>query len=189
MEPTDSELLARYRDGDIAALEDLVQRYRRPLFGFICNMTSNPGEAEDVFQEVWFKVLRKLTLYRERNFLGWLVRIAHNVVIDRSRKWKPDVSLDAEPEESRSMGEIVPSKDRGPAAQVQSLELGRRIADAVAGLPAEQKEVFLLRVETGLSFKEISAVQKVSINTALARMQYALGKLKAVLADDYRQLA
>ncbi len=188
MERTDGELLDAYRAGDVAALEEMVQRYRRPLFGYILNMIGQTEEADEVFQEVWFRAIRNLGRYREQNFPGWLMRIAHNLVIDRGRRKKPDLSLDAETADDHPLIEQIADKGRDPAANLAASDVGRWIGEAVALLPEEQKAVFLMRVEAGLSFKEIAKVQKVSINTALARMQYALAKLRPMLTDHYAAL-
>ncbi len=189
MEVTDHELLSQYRRGHVAALETLVERHRRTVFGFILNMTNDYGDAEEVFQEVWFRVIRKIGMYRERNFPGWLVRIARNIIIDRARRRKPDFSLDSESRDGRSPGDVLPGKDPGPRARLAASDLGRKIVAAVAVLPREQKEVFLMRLRAEIPFKEIARIQKVSINTALARMQYALDKLRTLLKDDYEGLA
>jgi len=181
---TDNEVLARYRRGDADALEELVEKYKRPLFGFILNMTEGQGEADEVFQETWFRVIRAIGSYRQGNFLGWLVRIARNIVIDRARRRKPEVSLDVAPEAGRPLEETLPGKEPDPLGRLKAEETGRRVAAAVAELPLEQKEVFLMRVEAELPFKAIAAAQGVSINTALARMQYALAKLRVRLRDE-----
>jgi len=188
MEETDARLLALYRKGDLDALEKLVLRHRRKLFGFIYGMLSRQDEAEDVFQDVWFKAIRNIHRYEDRNFLGWLFQIARNGVVDRLRRRRPDVSLDAAPAEGQSLGQMLASPTADPFARLAASDLGRRIAAAVAALPAEQREVFLLRVQAGTPFKEIARLQKVSINTALARMQYALAKLRAALGDEYEAL-
>jgi len=188
MEKTDRKLLARYRDGQVDALERLVYNYRRPLFGFIMNMTEGHDDADEVFQEVWLRAIRNLGTYRHKNFLGWLVRIAHNVIIDRARARKPDLSLDEERKEGQSLVEVIPGNDPGPRSQVEANDLAENIAKAVAGLPDDQKEVFVMRTQAGLSFKEIARIQKVSINTALARMQYALTKLRAILKENYEEM-
>ncbi len=188
MEASDRDLLTRYRRGQVSALEVLIEKYRRPLFGFIVNMIHGRDEADEVFQEVWLRVIRNHEKYRHGNFCGWLVRIAHNVIIDRSRKKKPDVSLDEEKNEGFSLGQVIPGNEPGPALSMAGRDLGRKIVQAVNRLPLEQKEVFLMRVRSAMSFKDIAKVQKTSINTALARMQYALAKLRVVLEDDYREL-
>ena len=100
MEKTDKELVIKYQNGQVAALSQLVEKYQRPLFGFILNMTEGKDDANEIFQEVWFKVIKKISLYKPKNFFGWLVRIAHNTIIDRARRKKPDASLDEEKEEA-----------------------------------------------------------------------------------------
>lgn len=189
----ETDLLNRYREGDAAALGILVEKYRRPLFGFITNMMRDGSDADDVFQEVWFKAIRKLALYRDRNFGGWLMRIAHNIVIDRGRRHKGMCSLDTGGKDEEggggSLSAVLPAPGPDPAGHMQEGELNRRISTAVAALPPEQKAVFLMRVEMDLPFHEISRIQQVPINTALARMHYAVGKLRSLLRDDYEALA
>jgi len=189
MEATDKELVDQYRRGHVEALDALIERYRRMLFGFILSRTRGAGDADEVFQETWFRVIRKIDSYRERNFGGWLVMIARNIIIDRVRRRKPDMSLDASPSEGLTLADVIPGNDPGPRRRIEANDLGQAIAAAVAGLPDEQKEVFLMRVEADLSFKEIARAQRVSINTALARMQYALAKLRPLLKNEYDQLA
>jgi len=188
MTETDRELLGRYRQGDASALGLLVEKYRRPLFGYILSMTGGQDEADEIFQEVWYRVIRKISLYRTKNFRGWIMRIAHNIIIDRARRRRPTVSLDADREDGHSMSEILPSNRPAPSDDLRQAEIGSHIARAVDTLPPEQKEVFLLRIRANLPFKEIAATQRVSINTALARMQYALAKLRPLLQRDYQEL-
>jgi len=187
-EPEDRELIARYRRGDVAALDVLVERYRRPLFGYILNMIGHGGDADEIFQEAWLKVIRKIGLYRHHNFFGWLVRITHNAVIDNIRRRKPDVSLDAEPDEGASLGNVLADGGPMPHEHLQNSDLGQVIAAAIASLPDEQREVFLLRTHAELPFKVIAKIQGTSINTALARMQYALTKLRTPLRGCYEEL-
>ena len=188
MEGTDKQLLTRYRKGDADALETLVKRYQSTVFGYIVNMTEGRDDADEIFQEVWFRVIRKQANYKHGNFGGWLVRIARNIIIDRVRRRKPEISLDAVPEDGRSLEETLPGKAMPPTENLQDQELGERIRRAVATLPDDQKDVFMMRIQAQLPFKEIADIQCVSINTALARMQYALSKLRDVLKDDYQQL-
>jgi RNA polymerase sigma-70 factor (ECF subfamily) len=187
METSDRELIGRYRRGDVDALDLLVERHRRVLFGYALNMTRDPDESNDVFQEVWLRAIRKLGSYRDRNFGGWLVRIAHNVIVDRVRRRKPEISMDREDDTGRSL--TLATAEAGPTDRAVARDIGARIAAAVTELPPEQREVFLLRVRVELPFREIARVQGVSINTALARMQYALAKLRPLLQADYDALA
>jgi RNA polymerase sigma factor (sigma-70 family) len=184
----DSELVARYRAGETGALDVLVQRYRRQLFSYILNMIGSPDEADEVFQEAWLKVIRKIDRYKHGNFFGWLVRITHNVVIDRIRRKKPVVSLDAESDGGGSLKDVLPDDGPAPHSSIQNRDAAEAIAKAVATLPPEQKEVFLLRTKAEMPFKTIAKIQGTSINTALARMQYALAKLRPGLQDCYSDL-
>lgn len=188
MDSSDLELVDAYRSGDVGALDRLVVRHQDALFGYILNMTGNRTEADDVFQDVWLRAMRSLGGYRDRNFGGWLMRIARNLVIDRHRRRKPTLSLDQEDPDGRNLVQTLAAPDAPPAGALADRDLGARIAAAVASLPVEQKDVFVMRVKAGLSFKEIARVQKVSINTALARMQYALAKLRPLLRADYAEL-
>jgi RNA polymerase sigma-70 factor, ECF subfamily len=185
---SDQDLLEKYRRGDVQALEVLVDRYRKPLFGFIIGMTGGQADADEVFQEVWFRVIRKVEDYEHGNFCGWLVRIAHNLVIDRARRRKPIVSLDVPPDEDGPVFPELRTTEPDPRQEMSAGELGRRIRTVVDTLPPRQKEVFLMRTQLDLSFKEIAKVQKTSINTALARMHYAIGKLRLSLRNEYDEV-
>jgi RNA polymerase sigma-70 factor, ECF subfamily len=185
------EWLARYRRGDAEAFGRVVEEYRRPLYAFIARMLEGHCDADEIFQEVWFRAIRSIDSYREGSFLSWLFRIAHNLVIDRARKARPIVDM----WENRSDGEADPI-DSGfsalglaPDASAAGKDLGGRIRAAMRKLPQEQLEVFVMRTEGELPFKEIARIQGTSINTALARMHYAVKKLRIELADDYRMLS
>jgi len=184
----DKDLIARYRKGDVDALDVLVQRYRRQLYGYIFKMSVNASDADEIFQEAWVKVIKKIRLYRHNNFLGWLIRITHNVIIDKVRRKKPNISLDAENNEGSSLASALSDDGPDPTDRIQNKDLAASIDKAVNMLPNEQKEVFLLRTKMEISFKEIAKIQGISINTALARMQYALKKLREPLQESYNEL-
>jgi RNA polymerase sigma-70 factor (ECF subfamily) len=185
MDRDDHQLIEQYRGGDVEALAELVEKYRRPLFGFILNMTEGQSDADELFQECWFRAIRKLDSYRQNNFMGWLVRIARNLIIDRHRRKRPSISLDATHAETGTALLELADPAAGPGTQAITRDDVGAVARAVATLPLEQKEVFLMRMQAGLSFKVIAKAQGVSINTALARMQYAFAKLRPLLQDEY----
>ncbi len=185
MAEADSDLLIRYRNGDVEALGELVERYRRPLFSLIGNMAHGQEEADEIFQEVWFRALRSLDTYKEGHFFGWIARIAHNLLIDRARRRRPTMSLDDTAEEGAILRrDTLEASDPGPERALEAKDLATRLAEAMERLPPEQKEVLLFRVLSNLPFKEIARIQNVSINTALARMHYALAKLRPLLKDE-----
>lgn len=190
MELKDEELLRRYGRGDTEALADLVGRYRKVLYAFTLRMTGNTHDADEVFQEVWMKVMQRGGDYRAGSFRSWLFRIAHNLVIDRARATRKMLSLDYEAGEGAGEGtgagprllDCLEAKDPAPGTVASRRDVADAVREAVGSLAGEQREVFLMRMESGLSFKEIARIQKVSLNTALARMRYAVINLRKVLA-------
>lgn len=187
MDEQERAWLAQYLQGDNEALGKLVEHYRRPLFAFILKMTEGRADADEIFQEVWIRAIRNLGGFRAENLIGWLFRIAHNLIIDQARRAKPIVHPSSRGADSRTdwMNQI-PDSRHGPASEAAGRDLGSRIRQAMRILPPEQREVFLLRMEGDVPFKEIAKIQGVSINTALARMHYAVLKLRQELKDEYR---
>ncbi len=189
MDQEDAKLLAEYLAGDAEALGQLVEKYKRPLFGFILRFSEGREDADEIFQEVWVRAIKNMNHYRQKNLLSWLFRIAHNLMIDRVRRRRFVVSLDTPAsEDGVPLSEQLAGIGLGPDGLVGGHELGLRIEAAAAQLPPDQREVFWLRMQADLSFKEIAKIQKCSINTALARMQYAVSKLRKELAGEYREL-
>ena len=189
MERDDAKLLSAYRKGDVEALGELVEKYKGPLFGFVYKFSEGREEADEVFQEVWVRAIKNMNRYRQKNLLSWLFRIAHNLMIDRIRRRKPVSSLETSAhEDGLALHERLAGRGLSPAEETGGRALGRRIEEAADELPLEQREVFWLRMQSDLSFKEIAKVQKCSINTALARMQYAVSKLRKELAGEYHEL-
>lgn len=179
--------LAEYRAGRVEALGDLVRHYRRPLAAFLARMIEKPADVDEVFQEVWLRAIEHFDRLRDDNILSWLFRIAHNLVIDRVRRTRPTVALDADPPDGTGLPlqEKLAAPGLAPDRAVAGRDLGARIRAAVSRLPPDQRAVFLMRMEADLSFKEIARIQKISINTALGRMHYATQKLRADLKEDY----
>lgn len=181
------EWIRAYQKGDVSALEPLVEHFRKPLFSFIHGMLQGRGDAEEIFQEVWLRAIRNLGGFREKNFAGWLFRIAHNLFIDQVRREKKFIQPAADdPSESTTpMIERLADAGLGPDRLTATRDLGARILAAVSALPEEQREVFMMRTEGDVPFKEIARIQGTNLNTALARMQYALQKLRPLLQEEY----
>ncbi len=189
MDVEDATYLEAYFAGDAQALGPLVEKTKRPLYGFLYRFASSPAEADEWFQETWVRAIQHMNRKRPEKLQSWLFRIAHNLIIDQARRRKPDRSLDAPLSQSGdSLSTQIPDGALPPDLEAGGLDLGRRIETAAACLPLEQREVFWLRMQSDLPFKEIARIQNCSINTALARMQYALEKLRTTLAPEYQEL-
>jgi RNA polymerase sigma-70 factor (ECF subfamily) len=191
MDITDIECINRYLAGDADALEPLVEKYKRPLYSFILKMTEGREDAEEIFQETWFRALKNIHKFKHKNFLNWMFRIAHNLVIDRARRSSRNISMQSSlgsDHDDATLEDHLPAPGISPAEEAGGNSLGKRISEAVETLAPEQKEVFMLRMYGNVSFKEIAGIQQCSINTCLARMQYALTKLRSILQEEYDEL-
>ena len=191
MDKSDIECINAYLGGDANALEPMVEKYKRPLYSFILKMTEGREDADEIFQETWFRALKNIHKFQHKNFLNWLFRIAHNLVIDRARRNKKNVSMQSSfggDDGDSTLEDHLAAPGISPAEEAGGTALGKQIEEAVETLSPEQKEVFLLRMYGNTSFKEIAKLQHCSINTCLARMQYALTKLRSMLKDEYEEL-
>ena len=177
---TDQELIRSYLGGNAQAFDLLYERYRQPLYGYLQNLLrGEKANADDIFQRTWLKAIDNLHRYENREkFSAWLMRIAYNQTIDLFRAGKRR----AESEFDEKFEAIRPAADSfAPDSNIQNRELADAIQEAVQTLSPEIRAVFLMRCEN-ISFKEIAVIQKCSINTCLARMQYALKKLRTQLS-------
>lgn len=189
MDPFDTACIDAYKNGNSNALEPVIERYKRPLYAFILKMTEGREDTDEIFQETWFRALKNIHKFKHKNLLNWLFRIAHNLVIDRARMNKRQISMQTPiGDDAATLEDHLPATGITPAEEVGGNQLGLRINAAVERLSPDQKEVFLLRMYGNVPFKEIASIQKCSINTCLARMQYALSKLRSVLQDEYDEL-
>jgi RNA polymerase sigma-70 factor (ECF subfamily) len=162
----------------------LVERHHRAVFRF-CRRMVGPQRAEDLCQDTFIRAVRGIRGFRGRaSFRSWLFTVARNACIDdgRKRAYRKTESLDhASHPGGAPRVESVPASGARPEQEVQRAQLREALSRAVDGLPEEQREVFLLREDAGLSFKEIAEVTRVPENTAKSRMRYALEGLRRAL--------
>ena len=181
---SDQALVKQYIAGDESSLEKLIVRHRDRVFGAIYNFTKDVYLTEDLFQEVFIKVVNKLRAGKyneEGKFLPWVLRMAHNLCIDNYRKTKRQVSIVTS--EEFDLFEILPVDSTNGEEMIIDQQLKDKVRHLLNELPEEQREVVLLRHYFEFSFKEISELTGVSINTALGRMRYALINLRKVIED------
>jgi RNA polymerase sigma-70 factor, ECF subfamily len=186
-ERTDEELLAAYQQGDPGAFESLLRRHRAPLFTFLLRMLGDRERAEDLAQETFLRIVKGAQAWEHRaRFQTWLFTIARNLCVDLSRRdrFRRADSIDAEgPDGGPPMVESVPGREIDPARGAESARMRPLLQQALLALPAEQREVFILREQAGLPFREIAEMVGVNENTVKSRMRYALeGLRKALLA-------
>jgi len=181
---TDADLVKSYINGSEIALETLVNRHKLQIFNFINSKINDRDTSEDIFQDTFIKVIRTLKngLYNEEGkFLPWIMRIAHNLVIDHFRKSNRIPTI--ENKEEFDIFQFV--SDTAPNAENILIEdqILKDIQKLIQELPHDQKEVLIMRLYRDMSFKEIAENTKVSINTALGRMRYAIINLRKLIED------
>jgi len=181
---TDADLVKSYTNGSEIALETLVNRHKLQIFNFINSKINDRDTSEDIFQDTFIKVIRTLKngLYNEEGkFLPWIMRIAHNLVIDHFRKSNRIPTI--ENKEEFDIFQFV--SDTAPNAENILIEdqILKDIQKLIQELPHDQKEVLIMRLYRDMSFKEIAENTKVSINTALGRMRYAIINLRKLIED------
>jgi RNA polymerase sigma factor (sigma-70 family) len=193
IELDDNQLVVDYINGDENALGILLQRHKRKVYSSIYLLVRNRELTEDIFQDTFVKVINslKLGVYQEEGkFLPWVLRISRNMVIDHFRKTKKIqtirylVNEDGEEVDIFSLLNIQKNEDN----EIEKKEFRKKIRTLIDQLPDEQKEVLLMRIYYDMSFKEISDFTKVSINTSLGRMRYALINLKKMLEHSNEEI-
>jgi len=185
----DNELVKLYIGGNEESLAVLLQRHKRKIFSSIVIVVKDQQLAEDIFQDTFFKViqtLKKGQYNEEGKFLPWIIRIARNLIIDHFRRAKkmPPVPVYVNDEgEEISVFNSLSCGDEDETTAKEAVKFKKSIRNLVSELPADQREVVLMRMYYDMSFKEIAEFTNVSINTSLGRMRYALFNLKKMIEE------
>ncbi|MEY5042478.1 MAG: hypothetical protein RLZZ414_2042 [Bacteroidota bacterium] len=187
---SDQELVNRYINGDEIALEKLIYRHKDKVYSFILSKVKDVELAEDFFQDTFIKVIKTLKLgnYNEEGkFLPWVMRIAHNLVIDYFRKNNrfKKVNPKGKNDEDLDIFDTIASDYKNYLENDESINNKILVKKLIDLLPDEQKEVIKLRHYYDMSFKEIAEYSNVSINTALGRMRYAVINLRKYHEQDH----
>ena len=183
--PSDSDLVQEYLSGSEIALEKLINKHQARIFNFINSKVQDRDTAEDIFQDTFIKVIRTLKggqYNEEGKFLPWIMRIAHNLVIDFFRKNNrmPKVNNTEEFDIFRFISDNSPNAEHSMVQDQVVKDLQKLIQE----LPEDQKQVLIMRLYRDMSFKEIAENTNVSINTALGRMRYAIINLRKLIDEN-----
>jgi RNA polymerase sigma factor (sigma-70 family) len=183
---SEQELIKSYLRGNEQALEILVNTHKDRVYSYIYHLVRDHQLAEDVFQDTFFKVintLKKDAYNDEGKFLPWVMRIAHNLVIDNFRRLKRMPEVDGG--DDFEIFDIIGDDSMNVEQQIVDEQINNDVVKLIEFLPDEQKEVLKLRIFSGMSFKEIAQDTNVSINTALGRMRYALINLRKMIEEKW----
>ncbi len=181
---SDQELIQQYLDGSERSFEELLNRHRNKIYTSIYLFVKDQSLAEDIFQEVFIKIINTLRSGKynhEGKFVQWAMRIAYNMCVDqfRRKKRRPQVA----PTETFDIFDVLHVSDDNMETTMIKSQTHQRIRHLVDNLPPEQREVVILRHYADMSFKEISQLTRVSINTALGRMRYALINIRKMIEE------
>ncbi len=185
---SDDELMRAFIAGDSAAMEALFDRHRKAVFGWLVRHAGSRAEAEDLYQEVWLRIIRGADSYEPGSFGAWMWRIVRNLATDHARKKRPALILDApadgEGDDSLLVDTIEDSAAVHALEGIEAAERRKRVGAAVDRLSAALKEVVTLRINAELEFREIAEVLGLPLGTVLARMHNAVAKLKQMILKD-----
>jgi RNA polymerase sigma factor (sigma-70 family) len=183
---SDFELVQQFIEGKKSSIEILINRHRKKVYTYILVIVKDHPLTEDIFQDTFIKVINSLREGRYKDngkFLPWVLRIAHNLIIDYFRKEKQLNTISNDSSET----DIFNSRkfsDKTVEDQIVNDQITKDVRRLVQELPEDQREVIVLRHYCGLSFKEIADHTNVSINTALGRMRYALINLRRLIKEN-----
>ena len=182
---SDVELITRFREGDTSCFEVLLERYQAKVYGYIFSVVKDKETADDIFQDTFYKVIVTINSdqYKEENkFIHWVMRIAHNRIVDHFRRNNKMPLIPNRPENDVIDNLKLP--DENAEHVIMRKQTSQNIRKLVRMLPPEQRRVVILRHYGKCDFKDIAARTGVSINTALGRMRYAIINLRRLAQEN-----
>ena len=185
MSLTDTTLIAEFISGNSNSFSILLDRYQKRIYGFIFSKVHDPDLAHDIFQDTFIKVVKNLRLGKyndEGRFLSWVIRIAHNLIIDHYRKIKRLPKHESKIENFDVMHRLAEQNSSIEESMIET-QIHADLSLLIEELPVSQKEVLRMRLFQDMSFKEIGDQTGVSINTALGRMRYAVINLRKMIEE------
>ena len=188
---TDRELVAAYANNNNEAFDTLLERHQQKLFSYIFHIVKNKELADDIFQETFMKVIttiRQGGYVEYGKFSSWLLRIAHNLIIDHYRQERMENVVSTDESESDLLNR-TDLADETIEDRMVTLQISDDVRRIIMALPELQREVLVMRYYRNMSFKEIADATDVSINTALGRMRYAILNMRRLAAKHKIQLA
>ncbi|HIF50796.1 MAG TPA: RNA polymerase sigma factor [Thiotrichaceae bacterium] len=180
---SDEELMLAYAAGDTAAFESLYLKHKGPVYRYMLKLCCNEAVAEELYQEVWMKLIKARENYQVKaKFTTYLYKLAHNQFIDHYRKQNVRIVED----QSIEVDDVEPAQLSGnnPEKQTQTNQAINKLSELLDALPNEQREVFLLREEAGMSVSEIAETLGINQEAAKSRLRYAINKLRTGLNEE-----
>ena len=185
MSLSDTTLIAEFISGNSNSFSILLERYQKRIYGFIFSKVHDPDLADDIFQDTFIKVVKNLRLGKyndEGRFLSWVIRIAHNLIMDHYRKIKRLPKHESKIENFDVLDRLVEQNSSIEESMIET-QIHADLSLLIEELPDSQKEVLRMRLFQDMSFKEIGDQTGVSINTALGRMRYAVINLRKMIEE------
>ena len=185
MSLSDTTLIDEFISGNSNSFSILLDRYQKRVYGFIYSKVHDPDLADDIFQDTFIKVVKNLRLGKykdEGRFLSWVIRIAHNLIMDHYRKYKRLPKHESKIENFDVMHRLAEQNSSIEESMIET-QIHADLSLLIEELPVSQKEVLRMRLFQDMSFKEIGDQTGVSINTALGRMRYAVINLRKMIEE------
>lgn len=173
---TDDQLMAAWSRGNRSAFDEIYDRYKQPLYGYLIRNCADESLANELFQDVWLRVISHTGAFKHHGrFRSWIFTLAHNRLVDFYRK-----------AENRTINESVDDlvSTDNPAERIDNQEKFAHLEQVVRTLPLEQKQAFYLREEAGFAIREIAEIQDITIEAAKSRLRYAYRKLREAMGEE-----